>query len=142
MRLEGFSPNNVHTLLALARNPKETGESLDKLVTKVKRYLHLWDIEAEHVLLAILKHPNVKRKTVCRIIKSFNIYMVRRTAIVMPYFDDDMFQIIRQHNDNVAISMAIDSNKLSALSLISLGTHENEWIRKHALSKLSRMPHT
>ena len=141
MRLEGFSPNNFHTLLALARNPKETGESLDKLVTKVKRYL-LWDIKAEHVLLAILKHPNVKRKTVCRIIKSFDIYMVRRAAIGMPYFDDDIFQIIRHHNDKVAIDMAIESNKLSALSLISLGTHESEWIRKHALAKLSRMPTT
>ena len=141
MRLEGFSPNNFHTLLELARNQKETGESLDKLVTKVKKYL-LWDIEIECVLLAILQHPNVKRKTVCRIIKSFDIYMVRRAAIGMPYFDDDIFQIIRHHNDKVAIDMAIESNKLSALSLISLGTHESEWIRKHALAKLSRMPTT
>lgn len=139
MRLEGFSPNNVHDLLALARNPSETGESLDKLITKVKRSLH-WYSDQEHVLLAILQHPNVERKTVYKIVKSFDMYMVRRAAIGTPYFDDDMFQIIRQYNDNVATDMAIGSNKLSALSLISLGTHENAWIRKHALEKLSRMP--
>ena len=133
--------SDINTLLVLAQNPEATDSSLNKIITKVKKYIW-FNYSKERVLIAIIENPNVKRKTVCRIIKSFDIHMVRRAAIGMPYFDDDIFQIIRHHNDKVAIDMAIESNKLSALSLISLGTHESEWIRKHALAKLSRMPTT
>ena len=118
-----------------------TDSSLNKIITKVKKYIW-FNYSKERVLIAIIENPNVKRETVCEILKYFNIHSVTLTAIESPHFDDDMFQIIRHYNDNIAIDIAISSNKLLALSLISLGTHENEWIRKHALSKLSRMPHT
>ncbi len=129
-------------LLSAATNPRTTGKELNKIVTRVKSlwFNALWfNCEKEKILVAVLRHKNTKKQTVFRIVKEFENYLVRREAISTPHFDDNMFQIIRQYNDSHAIDMAIGTNKLSALSLISLGTHENSWIRKHALAKLSRL---
>lgn len=123
-------------LVPYSNNQKSSCRTLDKLVNNIINVLS--DFEKEKLLIAVINNKNSKRKIILKILKNFELPKVIREVVQSHHFDDDIFQLIRSSNDFHAIDMAIATNKLSKLSLISLGNHENEWIRKHALAKLSR----